>query len=98
MDPFADNLLASLLKMVTSTKKIVASAAANSANALLQHCSYHARLLNQLWHAMEEKNTQLRTYTIGFVKTVIQAHVDRKDAMERSGGLESLEKSVRKGL
>ncbi|RIA91704.1 clasp N terminal-domain-containing protein [Glomus cerebriforme] len=98
IDPFADNLLASLIKMVSSTKKMVANAAANSANSLLQHCSYHARLVTQVWHAMEEKNTQLRTYAIGFVKTVIQAHVDRKDAMERSGGVESLEKCVRKGL
>ncbi|CAB4489499.1 hypothetical protein RhiirA1_516185 [Rhizophagus irregularis] len=98
MDPFTDNLLASLIRMVSSTKKMVARAAANSANALLQHCSYHARLVTQIWHAMEDKNTQLRTHAIGFVKTVIQAHVDRRDAMERSGGVESLEKCVRKGL
>jgi len=47
---------------------------------------------------MEEKNIQLRTYAIGFVKTVIKAHDDQKDAMERTGGVESLEKCVRKGL
>jgi len=35
MDPFAENLLANLIKMVSSTKKMVAKAAANSANALL---------------------------------------------------------------
>ncbi|CAG8480438.1 3966_t:CDS:10 [Funneliformis mosseae] len=98
MDPFADNLLANLLKMVQSTKKIVAQAAANSANSLFQYCSYHARLVTQLWHAMEEKNIQLRAYTIGFVKTVIQTHADRRDTMERTGGVESLEKCVRKGL
>ena len=71
----------------------MAQAAANSANTLLQQCLYHARLVTQLWHAMEEKNTQLRTYTIGFIKSVIQAHADRKDTMEQTGGVESLEKS-----
>ncbi|CAI2167631.1 13681_t:CDS:10, partial [Funneliformis geosporum] len=98
MDPFADNLLANLLKMVQSTKKIVAQAATNSTNALFQYCSYHTRLVTQLWHAMEEKNIQLRTSTIGFVKIVIQTHADRRDTMERTGGVESLEKCVRKGL
>ncbi|RIB13548.1 clasp N terminal-domain-containing protein [Gigaspora rosea] len=98
IDPFAENLLVNLIKMTSSAKKIVAQAAANSANALLKHASYHARLVTQIWHAMEEKNMQIRSFAIGFVKTVIQSHCDRKDAMERTGGAESLEKCVRKGL
>ncbi|CAG8527742.1 4324_t:CDS:10 [Cetraspora pellucida] len=98
IDPFADNFLAYLIKMTSSTKKIVAQAAANSANALLKNASYHVRLVNQIWHAMEEKNLQLRNFAIGFVKTVIQSHSDRKDAIERTGGAELLEKCLRKGL
>ncbi|CAG8817053.1 11433_t:CDS:2, partial [Racocetra persica] len=98
IDPFADNLLANLIRMTSSAKKIVAQAAANSANALLKHTSYHSRLINQIWHAMEEKNMQLRSFAIGFAKTVIQSHCDRKDVIERTGGAELLEKCVRKGL
>ncbi|CAG8447072.1 15409_t:CDS:10 [Acaulospora colombiana] len=98
IDPFADNILADLIKMVSSTKKIVSQAAANTANDLLQHASYHHRLVTQLWHAMEEKNIQLRSHAIVFVRTVIISHGDRRDAMERSGGAETLEKCVKKGL
>ncbi|CAG8708100.1 13066_t:CDS:2, partial [Acaulospora morrowiae] len=98
IDPFADNILANLIKMVLSTKKIVARAASVSANALLQHVSYHNRLVTQLWNAMDDNNKQLREYAIGFVKTVIKSHENKKDVMERSGAAEMLEKCVRKGL
>ncbi|CAG8554968.1 2273_t:CDS:10 [Acaulospora morrowiae] len=98
IDPFADNILADLIRMVSSTKKLVSQAAANTANDLLQRASYHHRLITQLWHAMEDKNIQVRSYAIGFVKTVIISHGDRRDVMERSGGAETLEKCVKKGL
>ncbi|CAG8462586.1 3947_t:CDS:10 [Diversispora eburnea] len=98
LDPFADNILAALIKMVLSTKKIISRAASNSAHALLEHASYHHRLVTQLWNAMEEQNKQLREHAICFVKTVINSHSNKKDIIERTGGAESLEKCVRKGL
>nr|CAG8439591.1 11501_t:CDS:10 [Entrophospora candida] len=98
IDPFADNLLVNLIKMAASTKKIVGQAASNAANALLSKTSYHSRHVLQVWYTMEEKNIQLRIFAIGYVRTLLLTHFDRRDAMERTGGAESLEKCVKKGL
>ncbi|KAG9294555.1 hypothetical protein G9A89_008666 [Geosiphon pyriformis] len=98
IDPFADNLLANLIKTAGVVKKLVAQAGVNAANALLQNTSYHIRLVNQIWGAMQDKSVQVRTYTIEFARCVIKSHSDRKETIERTGGVELLQNCLKKGL
>ncbi|CAJ0840901.1 3988_t:CDS:10 [Entrophospora sp. SA101] len=98
INPFAETLLTKLLKMVSSTKKLVSQASANATISLLKNSSYNCRLVTQLLSTMKEKNVQLRIYNISFLKTVIEAHSHRKDYIERTGGAEVFEKSIKIGL
>ncbi|CAG8623617.1 12693_t:CDS:2 [Ambispora gerdemannii] len=98
IDPFADNLLAHLIKQSGVVKKLVAQAGMNAAEALLANASYHLRLVNQLWGAMQDKSVQLRAYTIGFIKVVVNTHTARRDAIQRNGGAQLLQNCLKKGL
>nr|CAG8502811.1 14920_t:CDS:10 [Entrophospora candida] len=98
INPFAETLLTKLLKMVSSTKKLVSQASANATISLLKNSSYNCRLVTQLLSTMKEKNVQLRIYNISFLKTVIEAHSHRKDYIERTGGAEVFEKAIKIGL
>jgi CLIP-associating protein 1/2 len=98
MDPLAEKFMPNLIKMSSSTKKLVSQAGASAANMLLSNCSYHYRIINMLSSAMQDKNLPLRISVVGWLKTVVTSHADRKDYIEKSGGAESLEKCVKKGL
>ncbi|CAG8620036.1 13272_t:CDS:2, partial [Ambispora leptoticha] len=98
IDPFADNLLATLIKQAGVVKKLVAQASVNAAESLLANASYHMRLVNQLWGAMQDKSVQLRAYIIGFIKIVVNSHAARRDAIQRNGGAQLLQNCLKKGL
>ncbi|RKP10993.1 clasp N terminal-domain-containing protein [Thamnocephalis sphaerospora] len=99
LDPMLEVLLQNLLKTCASTKKLISQAAANAVNALLQNTSYHVRSLNAIQFAVTDKNAQLRTSAAGFLKTMLEAHGNnRYDAIARSGGVEIIEKCLRKGV
>ncbi|KAL1915537.1 uncharacterized protein VTP21DRAFT_6661 [Calcarisporiella thermophila] len=99
LDPFQEHILSNLLKLTSLTKKIVAQAGANAAITLLRSTSYHFKSIQQLWVAMGDKSQQTRLYAMQFIRVVLATH-GQQDAgqIERSGGLELLEKCVKKGL
>lgn len=100
LDPYCDLLLTNLLKMSGFTKKITAQQSQVSVTDIITNTSAPSRVvLPLLWTTLQEKNTQSRSYAIAHLKHYIETHGARaKNSIEATGGLEVLEKSVKKAL
>ncbi|KAF7355127.1 hypothetical protein MSAN_01428300 [Mycena sanguinolenta] len=100
MDPHLDTLFTNLLRMAGFTKKLTAQQSQASVSALIEHTSTPPRvLLPLLWTTLQEKTVQARAYGIAHLKQYLEVHGQRsKHAIENSGGLEILEKSLKKAL
>lgn len=100
LDPFSELLLAHLLKMAGFTKKIIANLSQNVVGTIIEHTSCHPRqTLPTLWNALQEKNVQARSFAVAHIKTFIECHgLPYKQVIESAGGVDILEKSIKKGL
>ncbi|KAI9591182.1 clasp N terminal-domain-containing protein [Syncephalis fuscata] len=99
IDPKVELLLQNLLKACASAKKLISQSATHTTNELLRNTSYHVRNLNSIHLAVMDKNGQLRTCAMSFIKTILEAHgQSRYDAITRSGGAEIIDKCLRKGV
>ena len=100
IDPFCETLFTNLLRMAGFTKKITAQQSQQALSSIIQHASAHPRtLLPVLWNTLQEKTVQSRTYVVTHIKAYIEVHGHRsKSYIESAGGLELLEKSVKKAL
>ncbi|KAI8050252.1 clasp N terminal-domain-containing protein [Syncephalis plumigaleata] len=99
LDPKAELLLQNLIKACAATKKLISQSAAATTHELIRNTSYHVRNLNAIHLAVVDKNGQLRAFAAGFIKTVLEAHGhNRYDAIVRSGGVEIIDKSIRRGV
>ncbi|KAJ8515986.1 hypothetical protein ONZ45_g6658 [Pleurotus djamor] len=100
LDPFCDTLLTNLLKMANLTKKLAAQQSQSTVATIITHTSAQPRLvLSLLWQTLQEKNAQARGFSVDHFKTYLQVHGQRgKSAIENSGGVETLEKAMKKGL
>ncbi|PVH99714.1 HEAT repeat-containing protein [Periconia macrospinosa] len=94
MDPWAEILLQTFIKMCAATKNISAQNGSATVDAIFSNVSYTTRLLQHVSFACQDKNVQPRTYSAGWVKTLIRKH---KSHIEHSG-LELLDKTLRKGV
>ncbi|KAF2502982.1 protein STU1 [Lophium mytilinum] len=95
LDPSTEILLQSAVKMCAATKKIAADNGNTTVDAILQNVSYNSRLLQHVAFAASDKNVQPRIYSSNWIKTVIRRH---KSHIEHSGGLDQLDKIIKKGL
>ncbi|KAI8136876.1 clasp N terminal-domain-containing protein [Fennellomyces sp. T-0311] len=96
-----DRLVDCLVKLATTTKKVIASASLKTTTTFLRHATYHHKVMNMLWIAMNEKNNQARQFTVTYTKTILQAHTHRdhtRAMMDRTGGTDLLVKILSKGL
>ncbi|KAJ3564353.1 hypothetical protein NP233_g8352 [Leucocoprinus birnbaumii] len=100
LDPYCDLLLTNLFKMASLTKKITAQQSQTTATTILTHTSSQPRtVIPLLWATLQEKTVQARTFAIGHIKTYMEVQGQRaKGAIESSGNLDLLDKSVRKAL
>ncbi|THV03303.1 hypothetical protein K435DRAFT_651641 [Dendrothele bispora CBS 962.96] len=100
LDPFSEMLLINLLKMAGFTKKITAQASQDSVTSLITYTSGSPRIfIPLLWQTLQDRNVQARTYGIAHLKAYLEMHSERsKHSIEASGGLETLEKALKKGL
>ncbi|KAF8076175.1 clasp N terminal-domain-containing protein [Lyophyllum atratum] len=100
MDPFCDTLLTNLLKMAGFTKKIAAQQSQASVTAIINHTSPQPRMiLTLLWNTLQEKTVQTRAFVVAHLKQYVEVHGHRaKNTIEGSGGLDILEKSLKKAL
>ncbi|KAF8845660.1 hypothetical protein BDN67DRAFT_993328 [Paxillus ammoniavirescens] len=100
IDQFCEPLFTNLLRMAGFTKKITAQQSQQSLSVIIRHASAHPRtFLPLLWNTLQEKTVQSRTYAVGHIKQYIEVHGHRsRSYIESAGGLEFLEKSVKKAL
>ncbi|KAG9317226.1 clasp N terminal-domain-containing protein [Chiua virens] len=100
IDPFCEVLFTNLLRMAGFTKKIIVQQSQQALSSVIQHASAHPRIfLPLLWNTLQEKTVQSRTYVVGHLKLYIEVHGHRsRSYIESAGGLELLEKSVKKAL
>ena len=98
LDNMLEILLQNLIKLCGNTKKISASKSNDTVNAIMAHASYHVRLLQHIQSASSDKNVQPRTYACGWLKTILAKHGHSRSAIEHSGGIDLIEKTVKNGL
>ncbi|KII95772.1 hypothetical protein PLICRDRAFT_48721 [Plicaturopsis crispa FD-325 SS-3] len=100
LDPWTDILLTNLLKMAGFTKKIAAQQSQASVTTVITNTSAQPRIvLPLLWNTIQEKTVQARAFAVAHVKNYIEVHGSRsKHAIEGSGGLDILEKMMKRSL
>lgn len=98
LDPHVEMLLQSFVKMSAATKHIAAENGRVTAEAIFQNCSYHVRMVQHIWNAMQEKNVQLRQSTPGWLTIILKRQSGYKNHFDSSGGLDFAEKCIKKGL
>ncbi|KAI9788042.1 MAG: suppressor of tub2 mutation [Peltula sp. TS41687] len=98
MDPMVEILLQTLIKLCAATKKIAAHNGGVTVDVICANVSYSIRLLQHIWTACQDKNVQPRTFAAGWLKTFITTHGRDRSHLEHTGGIDLIEKAVKKGL
>ncbi|KAG8830341.1 suppressor of tub2 mutation [Serendipita sp. 399] len=99
-EPFVELTLTPLFRMSSLTKKIVATQSQSTAKDILIHGHCHPRLvIPMLWSGVQDKNPATRQYSLSHIRTILENTALRsKSVIESTGGLELLEKSIKKAL
>lgn len=95
MDASAEILLQTFIKMCAATKNIAAQNGNVTVDTIFSNVTYSRRLMEHVAFASQDKNVQPRIFSAGWVKTMIRKH---KNPIEHSGGLDTLEKTLKRGL
>ncbi|RDW92087.1 hypothetical protein BP5796_01481 [Coleophoma crateriformis] len=98
LDPMVEILLQNLIKLCGGTKKISSAQGNATVDIIISKVSYNHRILQHIWFACEDKNVQPRTYATGWLKTLLKKEVHHKNHIEHTGGLDTIEKCIKKGL
>ena len=98
MDPMMEIIMQNLMKLCASMKKITAQNGNITVDIVIANVSYTHRILQHITTASLDKNVQLRLYSAGWMKTLIVKQANNKASIEHGGGLELIEKGLRKGL
>ena len=98
LDSMVDIILQSLIKLCANTKKITASNADVTVNAIVTNVTYSVRLAHHIWLACQDKNVQPRSFATGWIKTILHRHRHHKNILEHVGSLELIEKCLKAGL
>ena len=98
LDPMVEILLQNLIKLCGGTKKIASQNGNVTVDIILSKVTYNTRIMQHIWGACQDKNVQPRTYATGWLQTVLKKEAHHKNHIEHSGGLELVEKCIKKGL
>lgn len=98
LDPMVEILLQNLIKLCGGTKKIASQAGDTTVDVIISKVSYSIRIMQHIWLACQDKNVQPRTYAAGWLKTLLKKESHHKNHVEHTGGLELIEKCIKKGL
>ncbi|OAA47555.1 HEAT repeat containing protein [Metarhizium rileyi] len=98
MDPMVELLMQTLVKLSAGTKKISSQMANVTVDTIISRVTYNPRLMQHIWGASQDKNIQPRTYATGWLKTVLRKEAGHKNHIEHTGGVDLMEKCLRKGL
>lgn len=98
LDPMVEIILQGLEKMSASTKHINAQNADKTVDTVFARVSYHQKLMQHIWLAIQDKNVQPRQFSAGWLKTILKRQAHNKSQFEHSGGADMAEKTIKKGL
>ena len=98
MDPMVELLMQSLVKLSAGTKKISSQLANSTVDIIISRVTYSQRLMQHVASAAQDKNVQPRMYAAGWLKTVFKKEANHKSHVEHTGGVDLMEKCIRKGL
>ncbi|RYP25128.1 hypothetical protein DL765_000009 [Monosporascus sp. GIB2] len=98
IDPMVELLMQTFIKLCAATKKIASQLANTTVDVIISRATYTGRIMQHIWGACQDKNVQPRTYVAGWLKTIIKKEAHHKNHVEHSGGLDLIEKCIKKGL
>ncbi|EGO59055.1 hypothetical protein NEUTE1DRAFT_120932 [Neurospora tetrasperma FGSC 2508] len=98
MDPMVEILMQTFVKLCAATKKIASAQANATINTILGKVSYTNRLMQHIWMACQDKNVQPRLYATEWLTTMLTKMAHHKNHVEHTGGLDLIEKCIKKGL
>ncbi|KAI8384234.1 clasp N terminal-domain-containing protein [Radiomyces spectabilis] len=96
-----DQLIRCLFGCASSSKKIMASASMTTCVIFIRHAAFYHKMIQMLSLSMNEKNNQVRQYTVIYIKNLLQAHAGKEHTravMNRTGGTDMVEKILIKGV
>ncbi|KAK2855656.1 hypothetical protein FQN49_004971, partial [Arthroderma sp. PD_2] len=98
MEPMVEILLQNLIKLCGAVKKITSQSGNVTVDTIIGNISYSVRILQHVWGACQDKNTQPRLFATGWLKTIMTRHARQKNTIEHSGGVDLIEKCIKRGL
>ncbi|TLD24199.1 hypothetical protein PspLS_06832 [Pyricularia sp. CBS 133598] len=98
IDPMVEILMQTFIKLCAATKKISSQLANVTVDTIIAKATYNTRIMQHIWFACQDKNVQPRTYATGWLKTLLSKEAQHKSHVEHHGGLELVEKCIKKGL
>ncbi|KAI9171020.1 Protein STU1 [Paramyrothecium foliicola] len=98
LDPMVELLMQTLVKLSAGTKKISSQLANTTVDIIISRVTYTPRLMQHVSSACQDKNVQPRTYATSWLKTLLKKEAHHKSHFEHTGGLDLVEKSIKKGL
>ncbi|KAJ5224765.1 Protein stu1 [Penicillium citrinum] len=98
IDGMVEIMMQNLIKLCGSLKKIAAQNGHATVDAVIGNVTFNIRILQHVHFASQDKNVQLRHYAAGWLRTLISRQSHHKSTVEHGGGLDLIEKSLRKGL
>lgn len=66
-----------MMRCSSLSKKLVSSASFKATNIFLRYTQFYPKIANMLSLSMNEKNSQVRLYAIGYLKTVLKTHAHK---------------------
>lgn len=97
--PCVEAFLIHLTGMAGFTKKLIANATQEAAAAIMVNVSFRPLYLQLIWQGIQDRNVATRTAAAEHLCTVLNHHAaHRKHAVESHGGLDLLDKCLRKGV
>ncbi|KAJ5161565.1 Protein stu1 [Penicillium capsulatum] len=98
IDSMVEIIMQNLMKLCGSLKKIAAQNGNTTVDAVIGNVTFNIRILQHVHWASQDKNLQLRLFAAGWLKTLISRQAHHKSTIEHGGGLDLVEKSIKKGL
>jgi CLIP-associating protein 1/2 len=91
-------LLTNFIKLCAGTKKITSQLGQVVVAVILANASYDKKVMAHIFGACNDKNVQPRSYAAGWIQVLLETHIDHKGYLEHSGGIDILEKCLKRGL
>ncbi|KAJ5091585.1 hypothetical protein NUU61_006455 [Penicillium alfredii] len=98
IDSMVEIIMQNLIKLCGALKKIAAQSGNATVDAVIGNVSFTTRILQHVHWASVDKNLGLRLFAAGWLKTLISRQAHHRSTVEHGGGLDLVEKSIKKGL